>query len=304
MKNIINTFIIGIIILFVSCNDDEHKGDSPDLNDNVGAVTLLNINPDKNFFNLNAPDFANEEVEFTVDIDNFGLTEVQSVDLEIEYVEKGALTNPFTGNLEDSTYAPVVVGNITSFPTTVSISATDVAAALNKSVDDFEVGDSFTLTLPIFTADGRRLTVALNSDLCNQPAQPSFGGCAVRWAVSCPSDLAGNYTSVVLSSNIDLANFRSPQAVTISGSAGNYILSDGTADIFGPDFPIGLAFTEVCESISIIPASVGFPTQVIFDQISTSYDPVSGVIIMNIAYNSGSCCGLAGIQYELELTPN
>ncbi len=180
----------------IACDDDEHKGDSPDFNNHVGAVTTLSVNPDKNFFNLTATDFAAEEIEFTVDVDGFGLTEVNSVDVEIVYTEKDAIFNPFKEEFEDSVYAPVLIMNITTFPSTVAITAAQVAAALSRTAADFEVGDGFSLTLPINTADGRRLTVALNSDLCNEPAQPSFGGCGVAWSVACPSNLGGSISYV------------------------------------------------------------------------------------------------------------
>ncbi|MEP2667836.1 MAG: hypothetical protein ABJH04_02515 [Cyclobacteriaceae bacterium] len=305
MKNYKIYSAITMLMLFIAmaCSD-EFPGKSPNMNDNVGAVTLVTVNPNKNFFNLTAPSLAAEEIEFTLDVDGFGITTVNNVEVELVFTEKDRLYDPFREEAVDSIYAPVTLEVVSSFPATVVITGQEVADALGIAIGDFEVGDAFQVTLPINTADGRRLTTALASDLCNEPAQPSFGGCGVAWAISCPSDLAGSYTSVVVSSNVDIpSNFTTPLPVTISGSAGIYVLSDGTGFLFGE--PVGLAFTDVCETISVSLASTTYPTLVLYDQnVGTSIDPGTGVITMDITLNGGTCCGAAGIQYVLELTPN
>ena len=190
-------FAIALFLAYFSCRD-ESTLPYPDINEYVGAVTQIETNPDKSFFNaLN--DLSAEEVEFTINVNGFNITEVNSVDLELEFTQLGVLLD-LEGNPRDSIWAPVLVANITSFPSTVTVTGQQAADALGISVDDFAVGDGFQLTFPIHTADGRILTVALNSDLCNEPVQPSFGGCAFIWSISCPSDISGPVDYEILDS--------------------------------------------------------------------------------------------------------
>ncbi|MDX1627916.1 MAG: hypothetical protein R3345_04405, partial [Fulvivirga sp.] len=213
------------------------------------------VNPDKNFFNLLAPSLANEEVEFTVDVDGFELTEITSVDVELVYTEKGAIFDPFREEFVDSTYAPVILENLTSFPATVTITGQEVADALNIPVDSLEVGDAFQVTLPIHTADGRRLTVALNSDLCNEPAQPSFGGCGVAWSVACPSEIPTGDWETAVSPDPGACNLFQSAGFTPTLTdlgAGQYQLSNFDYGYFGNCCGnIRAIFNDVCNTITL-----------------------------------------------------
>lgn len=197
MKKTKIILIATLVMTYFSCRD-ESTLPYPDINQYTGAVTNVETNPDKSFFNaLN--DIATEEVEFALDVNGFNLTEVNSVDLILVYTQLGVLLD-LEGNPRDSVWAPVLVSNLTTFPSTVTVTGQQAADALGVSVDDFEVGDSFQLTFPINTGDGRRLTVALNSDLCNEPVQPSFGGCSYIWNIACPSDIGGDLNYEILNS--------------------------------------------------------------------------------------------------------
>jgi hypothetical protein len=133
---------------------------------------------------------------------------------------------------------------------------------LGVSVDDFEVGDSFQLTFPINTADGRRLTVALNSDLCNEPVQPSFGGCSFTWGISCPSDIGGTFTFSTVVTAVgaggDIGGCSNPvtgdASLTESGG-GIYRVSDasfGQYDCAWGDSPaVGVIWTDVCNTVFV-----------------------------------------------------
>ena len=161
-------FAITLFLAYFSCRD-ESTLPYPDINEHVGAVTNVETNPDKSFFNaLN--DLAAEEIEFSLDVNGFNITTVSSVDLELVFTQLGVLLD-LEGKPRDSVWAPVLVSSIASFPSTVTVTGQHVADALGVSVDDFEVGDSFQLTFPIHTADCRRLTVSLKSDLCNDPVK-------------------------------------------------------------------------------------------------------------------------------------
>ncbi|MEM8568035.1 MAG: hypothetical protein AAGF85_16350 [Bacteroidota bacterium] len=250
MKKIFILFLSALIVVF-SC-EDEDLDPRPDLNENVGAITLVEVNPDKNFFNFLASDFAAEEVEFSVDVDGFDLTDITSVEVELVYTDLGAINDPLRGGILDSVFSPVVVEVLSTFPGTVNVTASDVAQALNLPLDSLQVGDRFQITLPINTADGRRLTTALASDLCNQPAQPSFGGCGVAWGIACPSAVpAGTWTTNVSDGSGGFYVIE----VTDNGG-GSYSVANMNLD-YQPAFygtftslPIGGGFTDVCNTIT------------------------------------------------------
>lgn len=249
MKNfrIKHILIFALVLAYFSCRD-ESTLPYPDINEYAGAVTNLETNPDKSFFNaLN--DIAAEEIEFSIDVNGFNLTEINSVDMELVFTQLGVLLD-LEGNPRDSVWAPVLVSNITTFPSTVNITGQEVADLIGISVDDLAVGDSFRLTFPINTADGRRLTVALNSDLCNEPVQPSFGGCSFQWGISCPSDIpAGTWNVYIVASDVTYG------VEIVADGAGVYSMPNFNLD-YQPGFydtfdnlPISGGFTDVCNTI-------------------------------------------------------
>ncbi|MBL0739777.1 hypothetical protein [Chryseolinea lacunae] len=252
MKSIlkyISAFIL-VLLAAISCREDDNV--RPKMDDNIGAVTKITRNGDRTFFNALNP-LADEYVEFAIDVDGFDVTTINSVDLMLVYTDKGRNYDPFQDKYVDSVFAPVLIRSVTTFPSTVKISGADVVSALKlNSVDDIDVGDSFNVTFPINTADGRRLTVALNSELCNQPAQPSFGGCNVQWGVSCPSTIqTGNYQVHVESTN-------ATYTVQVSANGGGvYTISnfnlDYDLDFYGgfDDLLVVGFFTDVCSDIQL-----------------------------------------------------
>lgn len=208
-------------------------------------------------------------------------------------------------------YKSVLFSNVT-LPGDFTLTTNDVFAAFSEldSSDDFKLGDVLTISTKFTMADGRVLSL-LNDDGTDNTgttvSNSKLVTIKISYPVSCPTMLEGNYTSTVISSNLPIAgNFRSPQPVTITQpAAGTYNLSDGTADIFGPDFPIGLEFTDVCGTITVTEKSLSFPGQVDFAQgPGTGLNQDTGVITLDLTFTPTSCCGLAGIQYTLQLTPN
>ena len=254
-----------MLILFsaIACRD-ESLNPAPDMNDHIGAITLITPNPNRTFFDLTQP-LAGQYIEFTIDVDGFDVTQVNSVDLELVFTENDRLFDPFQQVPVDSVYDPVVVKSVTTFPSTVQVSADEVVEALGlSSVNDIEVGDIFNLTFPIHTEDGRRLTVALNSELCNQPGQPSFGGCNVQWVATCPSDLSGTFNFSTTNITGDVTQGANPAAcgIGVTGTAtftdlggGRYAISDATYgqyDCAWNDNPAtGVILVDVCNEVSL-----------------------------------------------------
>jgi hypothetical protein len=323
MKNILKIIAVFMLPLLVvtSCVDEDKLFELSDF-ENGAIPNLVQTANDDGFINLN--DLNGTVLEFTVDFsvnfeqdatgqggsgrENTSLewADVASFDLELTY------TSAVTGEIETG-----VIGNFTSWPVTMTLGADDLVAAISSlnSQADFNLADQFVFVAGVNLTDGTRLP-AFVEDPNGNPVpgySVNFNGAgnspginfSLAYNVACPSDLAGNYTATLVSSNIGAANFRSPQPVAITGGNGQYILSDGTMDIFGPDFPIGLAFAELCGGISVTAGSVDFPAQVIYDQgPGTGLDTSTGIITFDLTYNAGSCCGLAGIQYTFTVTPN
>ena len=288
-----------LMMVSISCRDEDLTP-YPKIEDHIGAITLVTTNPDKSIFNpLN--NLATEEIEFELDVDGFGVTTVSSVDVILIFTENDALVD-IEGNLVDSVYAPIVVTNVTQFPTTITLTGQEVADLIGMDVNDFEVGDSFQLTFPINTDDGRTLTVALSSDLCNEPAQPSFGGCAFEWGVFCPipdgmfegeydiSDNTGIYTGPVNISRIGSTRFR---------------LSGGDWLGLGGDGPFN--FDLICDKPQVPNQSNGWtcgsPNDVL---IESATDPGwfdiddDSQFVIRITYTNAACFG--GFDSELTLT--
>lgn len=235
------------MLAYFSCRD-ESTLPYPDINDYAGAVTNVETNPDKNFFNaLN--DLAAEEVEFSIDVNGFNLTEVNSVDIELVFTQLGILLD-LEGNPRDSVWTPVLFSTINTFPSTINITGQQVADILGLDINDFAVGDNFQVTFPINTADGRRLTVALNSDLCNEPVQPSFGGCSYQWGISCPSEIPeGIWDVYVVASDVTYG------VEIVADGGGAYSIPNFNLD-YQPGFyntfdelPITGGFSDVCNTI-------------------------------------------------------
>jgi len=326
MQRIIKSTLIILSLIFISsCVDEDELFELDDFE--VGALpNLQRTSNDLGFINLLDLTGSNLEfsVGFTIDrsqSDDGGFTdqgdgrELEST--EFSSVESVQLEISFQGAANGNAVESASLTTITSWPATVNfLGVDDLVEALPSlsSRDDIELGDVFTFVCGVTLQDGRVLPAFVTDPAGNKTPNYSinYSGTlnnpgydfGVTYVVTCPSNLAGNYTSTVLSSNIPLTNFRTPQPVTVTGANGTYTLSDGSADYFGPDFPLGLAFNELCEQITITPGSTNFPTLVIWDLNSSSYDPDTGIILFDLIYNPASCCGLPGIQYVLELTPN
>jgi len=155
--------------ILVSCRDDDWAP-YPDWNDNVGAATKIVVNPARNSFRL-SQGIANEYLEFNLNVDGYEITTVSTVELMFTFTEASPAR----------TVGPLLLKTVNTFPSDVRVTPDEAATAIGGgfTAASFQAGDRFQLTFPMVTSDGRRLTVALNSELCVQPAQPLFGSCQV-----------------------------------------------------------------------------------------------------------------------------
>jgi hypothetical protein len=164
---------VALMITMLACQKDDWAP-YPDWNDHVGAATKITVNPNRNSFKI-SNGLVNEFIEFDLDVDGYDLTRVSSVELQVTFFEGSPVR----------TVGPVLLKTIDTFPSTVQVSAQEVVALIGGgfTIDQLQNNDRFRLTFPINTADGRRLTVALNSELCTNAAQPLSGSCQVQWNV-------------------------------------------------------------------------------------------------------------------------
>lgn len=296
MKKIQIVLLTLVIIIGISCENDGGTSVIP-LND--GAVPNMVKSPTAEQF-IDLVKIINGE---TVNL-GFNAEVAQGNPASIDIV--GVYTT-----LAGSVYNAVLFSNVT-LPQDFTMTSDDIVAAFAElnSTSDILLGDILTITTRFTMADGTVLNIVNDDGTSNTGTNIQttvLFTTIITYPVSCPTMLEGNYISTVISSNVSIpANFRSPQPVTITQpSAGTYILSDGTADIFGPNFPIGLQFTDVCGTITVAAPSVQFPGAVDFVQgPGTNLDSDTGIITLDLTYAANSCCGLPGIQYTLELVPD
>lgn len=296
----VTSIIISLFLLTQSCVEDhENLGSIPTFGgENIGAITTLEAEPA--IFNL-LEDLSTQSISFVVDVDGFGVTEIESVDIELIFTDARRLPNPDpTADPLDSIYDNIIVATVDEFPASFEFSAAELADIVGfGTIDSLDVGDNFNFIFPINTADGRRLTTALNSDLCTQPGQPSFGGCNYTVNVTCPSDINDEVTYTAVATGFGTSTTRE---VTINESSeGTYQISDLTGGLLGfllgdPDFEAGGSFVDVCNTITvptfsppgIVPISQGSSPGV--------YDPVTGTITFNWV--------IVGVESTTVLTPN
>lgn len=189
--------ILFLITCFFACKNED-LDPRPDLNDSVGAITMVS-NQSTTAFDLGL--LSTEQIDFTIDVDGFDMTGIESVSVQLIYTDVQRLNNPDpTGAKLDSVHANIELQTLTSFPADVSFTAVELAEAVGfTTTDSLFIGDNFNFIFPITTTDGRTLTTALSSDLCLQPAQPSFGGCNVSVSIICPfvvADAVGTWNVV------------------------------------------------------------------------------------------------------------
>lgn len=213
--------------------------------------------------------------------------------------------------LAGSVYTATLFSDVGNSEQEYVLTTNNIVTAFSElnSIADIKLGDVLTVTQRFTLTNGKVLNIINEDgafDVESNIQATVFLNVIITYPVSCQTMLEGNYISTVIDSNIDIADFRSPQPVTITQtSAGTYVLSDGTADVFGPDRPIGLTFTDTCGTLAVALNSVEYPGRIGFIDLGATLSE-SGVITMNLKYTvgtAGTCCGFVSTKWTLVLTP-
>lgn len=246
---------LAIAMLMPSCEND--GGDSKIEFSNGALPNIQKISSTDAFIDLVAVESGtNINLGFTVDL---ALGEVSSMDVVGLYIKS-----------DGSIYKATLATGITTFPATFNISQTDIinAFAEIKTKSDFKIGDQLTITAELTLKNGKVQKI-INDDGTNNfspnIATSNLYKVFQSYNVSCPSDLEGTYKVISSGTSTDsgpspsenpISNF--PYTVEIKATGGgNYIISDGFAglymlwyDIYGVDFEVEGAFSDVCGTIS------------------------------------------------------
>ncbi len=223
---------------------------------NSGGIVVKKIN--SGFFNFS--DLANANVSFDLDLAPNSKA-VSSVDVS------ASLNSTASANFKHVT-------TLNTLPGTVSVTAAQAATALGVDISSFKLGDIVRFRFKVNFADGTSASSSAN----------------VIAPFSCPSDLAGTYTSFSDATSTDgcddcgeLMQFESTVTIT-KLSDGVYRLSDFSAGAYltwyssyGISAATNLSCTirDVCNAISFDPFNEPFQTAVI---ASGSYNPTTRVL--------------------------
>lgn len=223
MKNI-NKIIVGLLltsIVFISCRDDD-KDPFTVAQEEENLAPWVRING----FNpvVAAGDIGDSSFDATVDIvrDN-----VASWDLSVT-LESG-----------DTATGPVPLTSVTSFPSDISISYTDIVSALGLTVDDINGGDFIRFLGTTTATDGRVYTFEnYSASITGQPEQLQALNFVVLVKCSPISDATIAGTWIIEMTDL-FGDGWDGAFVTfeIDGVATNYTFTSGSAATFNVEVP-------------------------------------------------------------------
>ncbi len=193
---------VGFSIIISSCKKTETNPLLDVKNLSLGSYIAF---AEKTSVTFNITDLASAEVSIKVnqvgsDIDKIGM-----------YIVIGA-------NTDTTTWAFIKTVPYTDSATVLSASATEVAAALGITLNDFTAGESFTIYDRIYTKNGRQFDITnINPDVESN----SNYNMAFRWTtyVSCPftGNMAGTYKVI----EDDWADWSEGDLVTVEDGPGD-----------------------------------------------------------------------------------
>ncbi len=247
---------------------------------------------------------AGEDFDFVFDV-SIGFGELTTKgDIVGVYTR---VDDPITESINEAEIFSTILIEDANFPQQVRMSFFDLIDKFEGlSVDDIGLGDNLLISAQFVSEDGLEFKIidemgsfVVGLDIRNNPLSVPF----LAYPVSCPTKLEGSYTANIKNvSGAALSDFpNNGQTVEVTQpSSGSYVVSDATANILGVELQLG--FTDVCGILTVSGPSLNFPNQIIFDDLGAVLNVSTGIITLNIAFNSGSCCQV-GTSYTLELVP-
>lgn len=193
-------YFLGITLLFNSCKTKTYDWE----NFSYTAVPVVKVNTAKSafptvstanttFFNLTDPNLANEEFEYTLTWEGFGLAEVTSIDVYLGFnlAETSPPAYPILISQPGGLYPdrvqyplPSRVGSgdklyktVTTFPTTFTVTAGQMAAFTGTNLAVAKQNDYFLFKFILKLKDGREI-VGFQENVCDE-TRGEIGDCRV-----------------------------------------------------------------------------------------------------------------------------
>jgi hypothetical protein len=252
MKNILNYISILLLIIAVSCRDEDLVR-FPDVSTGVNARAILY--PERSFINFS--DLANASIAFDVYSIN---TDIEEIVYSATFVEASSPGTVYPTLPAITVPASAFVdGKATEF----EITAEELAGlfSLPGGKDYFEGGDRITFTAVATLTDGRTFSAANSAPSITGGQFPSFTT-RIDVFVGCPSDqeaIAGEYWSIMeyndaaepIGDTVDVTvTFAGPEPF-------RYHITDHTVELYvpygGTKYPAD--FYDICGQSILLPAT-------------------------------------------------
>ena len=252
MKNILNYIAILLLILAVSCRDEELVR-FPDLSSGVNARAILY--PERSFINFS--DLANASIAFDVYSEN---TDLEEIVYSATFVEASS-----PGTVYPTVAAITVTGSsfVNGKASELEITADQLATLFNLpgGRDYFEGGDKVTFTAVATLTDGRTFSAANSAPSITGGQAPSFTT-QIDVFVGCPSaqaSIAGEYWSIMeyndaaepIGDTVDVTiTFAGPEPF-------RYHVTDHTVELYVPygGTQYDADFYDICGQSILLPAT-------------------------------------------------
>jgi hypothetical protein len=252
MKNILNYISITLLIIAVSCRDEDLVR-FPDTASGVNARAILY--PERSFINFS--DLANASIAFDVYSEN---TDLEQIVYSATFVEASS-----PGTVYPT--VPAITINASDFvngkATELEITADEIAALFNLpgGKDYFEGGDKVSFTAVATLTDGRTFSAANSAPSITGGQAPSFTT-QMDVFVGCPSpqgSIAGEYWSIMEYNDFDLAIGDTVDVtITFAGPEPfRYHVTDHTVELYVPFGGTQYAadFYDICGQAILLPAT-------------------------------------------------
>ncbi len=190
MKKLILYTCLAILFAFNACKTEEYPWDTW----TVSAVPVVTVNTAKSalavpvtantsFFNLNDPNLANAEFEYTLSWEGFGKAEVSSIEVYLGFnqAERNPPVYPIAISQPGGLYpsgiqfplpsrvrpSDKLFATVTEFPTTFNLTAAQMAEFTGTDLAKVNPNDNFLFKFIVNHTDGRRI-VGFQENICDE----------------------------------------------------------------------------------------------------------------------------------------